>query len=199
MPEAEEFVGWIRERYASGDAPWDTGVPSPELVRALDTGLLRGPSFLEMGCGTGTNALEIARRGHRVTAVDLVDLAVGRARKKAEAAHLAVDFRVGDLTVLDLGGPFDSLFDLGLYHGIRTRNLPGFLRTLERVTRPGSRWLSIAGSAREPEASGPPVVSEEEFRRELGPLFRFLEVREIRLGLKGPQRPLAWAILMERS
>src|SRR3989442_12336103 len=128
----------FEKSYATGDTPWDSGRPSAELVRGLAAGLLTGQIVLEIGCGTGTNAIELARRGYRVTAIDLVDLAVRRARDKAQSAGVDIDFRVGDATRMDLGGPFDVVFDRGVYHGIRTRNLSGFLKVLKRVTRPGS-------------------------------------------------------------
>ena len=48
-------------------------------------------------------------------------------------------------------------------------------------------------------ADGPPVVSEDEFRTELEPLFKILEVREFRFTLDREDfRPLGWSILMER-
>jgi len=191
--------GDFEKSYATGDTPWDSGVPSAELMRVLDAGLLPGKTALEIGCGTGTNAIALARRGYRVTAVDLVDLAVRRAREKAKKAGVEIDFRVGDATRMDLGGPYDVVFDRGVYHGIRVRALPAFLKLLQRVTHKGSRWLCLAGNAKEPTEEGPPVVSEQEFRSELGPLFNFLEVREFRFTLNREGfRPLGWSILMER-
>jgi methyl halide transferase len=194
----EEYVREIGERYRTGDTPWDSGVPSAEIARVVTEGGLPGRKLLEVGCGTGTNAIELARRGYHVTAIDLVDLAVQRAREKARTAGVPVDFRVGDLTKVDLGGPFESVVDLGVYHGIRNRNLPGFLTTLHRLTRPGSRWLSLAGNAREITPSGPPVVTEAELRTELEPKFRILQLREFRFNLRPDFQPLAWSILMER-
>lgn len=194
----EVFRREMGERYATGETPWDSGIPNQDLLRTIEEGDFPGPTVLELGCGTGTNAIELARRGYRVTAVDLVDLAVDRAREKALRAGAKVDFRVGDLTRMDLGGPYDCLLDVGVYHGIRLRDLAGFLGVIRKVSRPGTRWLSIAGNAREPHPNGPPVVSEAEFRSELGTLFRFLKVRESRFNLAGDFQPLAWAILMER-
>lgn len=188
----------FEERYTTGQTPWDTGIPNAELLRTLEEGGLPGRTLLEMGCGTGTNALELARRGYEVTAIDLSKTAIARARTKVRDAGVRVDLRQGDLTRTDLGGPYDCLFDLGLYHGIRLRDLDGFLTVLRRVTRPGTRWLSIAGNAKEPLAEGPPVVREEEFRSELGSLFSFVRVREFRLHITRPDSPLAWSILMER-
>jgi SAM-dependent methyltransferase len=198
MVAEDEFAAHMRERYASGDAPWDTGRPSTELVRAIEAGRLPGKSALEFGCGAGTNAIEMARRGYRVTAVDLVEIATDRAREKARQAGVAVDFRCGDMTQLELGGPYDVLFDSGVYHGMRTRTLAGLLATVTRASHTGTRWLSLAGNAREPHPAGPPVVHEEEFRRELGGLFNFIDVHEFRWDLRNDFQPLAWAILMER-
>jgi SAM-dependent methyltransferase len=196
--DPSNYGGAMARLYATGDTPWDTGRPNPEILRVVEAGGLPGPTLLEFGCGTGTNAIELARRGYRVTAVDLVEIAVEKAREKARRAGVTVDLRQGDLTQLDLGGPYDALLDSGVYHGIRQRDLEGFHRVLERVTRPRTRWLSLAGNAREPSAHGPPVVTEAEIRRELEPLFRIVELREFRWDLRPDLQPLAWSILMER-
>jgi SAM-dependent methyltransferase len=194
----DEYVAAMAERYATRTAPWDTGIPSAELIRTVEEGELPKGTLLEFGCGSGTNAVELARRGYAVTAVDLIEEPVGRGREKARHAGVNVRFLTGDLTRLDLGGPYDVVFDSGVYHGIRQRDLEGFLGALKRVTRPGTRWLSLAGNAKEPLPVGPPVVSEREFRAELEPLFRILRVREFRFDLAPDFQPLAWSILMER-
>src|SRR5712664_1774161 len=112
MQEKVDFT----ERYARGETPWDSGKPSEELLRVLDAGKLTGKTVLEIGCGTGTNAIELARRGFQVTAVDLVEQAIQTARDRVRKANVAVDFRVADVLRDHLGGPYDILFDRGLYH-----------------------------------------------------------------------------------
>src|SRR3989442_13794841 len=76
----------FEKSYATGDTPWDSGRPSAELVRVLDAGLLPGKTVLEIGCGTGTNAIEYASRGYQVTAIDLVDFALRGANVKRQSA-----------------------------------------------------------------------------------------------------------------
>ena len=144
MHEKPDFA----ERYASGKTPWDSGAPSEELIRVLNAGKLTGSSVLEIGCGTGTNAIALARRGFRVTATDIVDQAIQTARDKARVAGVNVDFRVADALRDDPGGPYDILFDRGVYHCLRTEDLKAFHRFLERATRTGSWWLSLAGNSK---------------------------------------------------
>src|ERR1041384_5220544 len=196
MPEEISFA----ERYAQGKIPWDSGKPSEQLVRVLDAGTLTGTTVLEIGCGTGTNAIELARRGFKVTAADYVEQAIQAARDKAHAAKVKIDFRVADVVKDDLGGPYDILFDRGVYHHLRTEDLKGFQEFLKRVTRGGSWWLSLAGNPKEKIENGPPVVHESEIRAELGPLFDIVELREFRFSTNSADfRPLAWSILMRRK
>ena len=198
MPTTERVD--FAKRYARGETPWDSGVPSEELLRVLHAGRLSGSTVLEIGCGTGTNAVELARRGFQVTAIDIVDQAIKIARGKARAANVTVDFHAADVLQDDLGGPYDILFDRGVYHCLRTEDLGRFQQFLGKTTHPGSWWLSLAGNAREDTDPGPPVVSEDEIRTELGPLFDIVELREFRFATNASDfRPLAWSILMRRK
>jgi SAM-dependent methyltransferase len=188
------------DRYLRGETPWDSGKPSNELLRVLGAGKLAGKTVLEFGCGTGTNAVELARRGFLVTAVDIAEPAIRTARDKARTADVTVDLRVADVLKDDLGGPYDILFDRGVYHCVRTIDLKRFQEFLRKSTRPGSWWLSLAGNAKEDTDPGPPVVSEDDIHAELGPLFDIVELREFRFTRnKSDFRPLGWSILMRRK
>src|SRR5204863_7632146 len=112
MAKDVDFV----QRYEAGQTPWDSGRPSEELLRVLDAGALTGKTVLEIGCGTGTNAIELARRGFEVTAVDYVEQPIQAARAKASGEKVKVDFRVADVLKDHVGGPYDILFDRGVYH-----------------------------------------------------------------------------------
>lgn len=196
MPEKVDFA----ERYASGKTPWDSGKPCEELLRVLSAHNFMGSSVLEFGCGTGTNAVELARRGYQVTAVDVVEQAIKIARDKARAAAVDVDFRVVDVLKERLDGTYDMLFDRGVYHCLRTVDLNVFQEFLKNTTRIGSWWLSLAGNAKEDTDPGPPVVSEQEIRSELGALFDIIELREFRFTTNDNGfRPLGWSILMRRK
>ena len=67
----------------------------------------RSARILDVGCGTGRHAVELARRGYRVTGIDLSPSQLAKAREKAQAAGVDVDFRVADARALDFRNEFD--------------------------------------------------------------------------------------------
>ncbi len=70
---------------------------------------------------------------------------------------------------------------------------------LWRLTRPGSHYLVLAGSTEETAEGGPPRVSEEEIRMELGRLFQFVHLRPFRCETRrGGEGVLGWSCLLER-
>jgi methyl halide transferase len=188
-------------KYQTGETPWDSGLPSKELTRMLAEAEILGGRALELGCGTGTNAVYLAQQEFDVTAVDCSPLALKQARQKAEAALVTVEWIEADVQWFgaDLE-PFDFVFDRGCYHCCRRVDLPGFLETLQNVTRPGTRYLSLSGNANEQTEHGPPRVSKEEIRTEFGALFDIDELNEFYFeDPGGAQGPLGWSTLMTRK
>ncbi len=188
------------EQYRSGDLPWDTQRPSAELVRTLDQGFVQQGRAIELGCGTGTNAIYLAQRGFRVTALDLSPVAIDRARQRAQTAGVRVDFFAIDVTTPPEAEPFDFVFDRGCYHCVRRENLVGYQSAVERLTHAGSRFLLLAGNPNEEHADhGPPRVHEEEIRAEFAPLFDVQWIRPFRFeDPDGSPGPLAWSVGMIR-
>src|SRR5438128_12274807 len=98
-----ESTRW-EERYRSGDTPWDTGRPSSELQRVITEERIGPGRAIELGCGSGTNAVWLAQQGFEVTAVDLSPLAISRGRERAASEGAKVRFLCADaLNPPDLG------------------------------------------------------------------------------------------------
>lgn len=198
---APERPDW-NERYATRNTPWNTGTPSTELRAIVAERQIAPCSTLELGCGTGTNAIWLAQQGFRVTAVDVSPLAI----EEAKQAGASVDWHVADLAAKHsaLEKKYEFVFDRGVYHCMRRDALQGFLQMIERVSAPGTHWLSLAGNANEPGPpdQGPPRVSALEMCQELEPLFELVQLREFRFDdvkFDGNSfRPLAWSALWRR-
>jgi ubiquinone/menaquinone biosynthesis C-methylase UbiE len=63
--------------------------------------------ILDIGCGTGRHAIELAKRGYNVTGVDLSADQIKRAKEKAQEAGVTVDFQIQDARDLSFEGEFD--------------------------------------------------------------------------------------------
>jgi methyl halide transferase len=201
---SDEARDW-NQRYVTGDTPWESGQPSAELTRVVREWQIGPCRVLEMGCGTGENAVHLARQGFDVTAFDLAPLAIERAEAKIrEAGVKARLFAANVLDLPDAGPPFPFVFDRGLYHIVRRDNLAGYLRTLERVCAPGGWYLTLTGNANDPVTveHGPPRVRAQELCAELEGLFALVQLREFTFTgapYTGTSfRPLAWSALLRR-
>jgi SAM-dependent methyltransferase len=190
-------------RYTGSDIPpWDTGRVSAELVRRVTEAGIAPCRAIELGCGTGTNAIWLAQRGFDVTAIDISPTAIERATQKATDAGVSVRFIPTDVTALsDLGPRFDFFFDRGCYHAVRRGNAGGYLRALDRVTAPGATGVVLTGNAKEEGKPGPPTVTEEIIRAELGRSFEILSLEEFRFdqGETDSHRYLGWSCLLKKS
>src|SRR5580704_14985544 len=107
---------WDAAYTADAPPPWDIGRPQPACGRLADAGLLTG-RVLDAGCGTGEHTLLAAAHGAEATGVDLVPLAIERARAKAATRGLTARFEVGDvLDLRALGVSADTVIDCGVFH-----------------------------------------------------------------------------------
>ena len=99
-----------------------------ELVRLVEEKTLRPMRTLELGCGTGANAIYLAGQGFEMTAVDSSPIAVERARVRTEREDAAAADRVADVfEFCPTVGPFELVYDVGFYHFIRHTDLERFL------------------------------------------------------------------------
>lgn len=189
------------QRYKTGSTPWDSGLPSAELRRVIEESDIQPCRVLELGCGTGTNAILLAQLGFKVTAVDLSPLAIDEAMAKAVLAEVEVSWICGDVCSFDQpDDPFPLVFDRGCFHCIR-RDVSAdlILETLERVTATGSQFIVFTGNANEQREHGPPGLFDKTIRNDLGGLFEINQLRPFYFeDAGGEQGPLGWSCLATR-
>ncbi len=143
---------FYRLAYRFGKPRWDSTEPRPELARIIQ-GRLPGRA-LDLGCGTGTDALFLAAHGWDVIGVDFAPEAIGTARSRAAAAGSPASFAVGDVTRLrqaGLAGDFSLVIDIGCYHAIPAGRRDSYAAEVAAVTAPGAD-LYLAGVS-DPPAS----------------------------------------------
>jgi SAM-dependent methyltransferase len=145
-----------RAMYFLGLTPWNRETPHPFLARSMADVEMPRPHApaLELGCGTGTNAVFLAQQGWDVTALDMVPRALGLGRDKARAAGVDVTFMRGDATRLEsldgvaAPGGFDLLVDIGCFHAIPADDRNGYVDGVTALAAPHATLLLIGQFAR---------------------------------------------------
>lgn len=157
----------LRERYETGDVPWDAEQPPPEVIALVET--LPPGRALDLGCGYGRTAIYLARRGWQVDGVDFIELALEEAERRAATAGAEVSFHHGSVTDLGfLDGPYDLAVDVGCGHGLDESGLRAYRDELHRLLRPGAVFLFFArvrDAAPAEGGDGPRGLDEPLFRR----------------------------------
>jgi len=171
IPGRWKFV-W---RYWRRNTPWDTQVTPPEVMEFLSR---NAPGrALDLGCGTGTNAITLARHGWQTTGVDFVPEAIEAARRKAAAANVRVEFFAADVTDLHMvAGPYDFALDIGCLFTLSEKSRGKYARELSRLLRPNG-WFMLYAWLPGPWKRGRAGITAEE----VGSLLRqdFAEVRTV--------------------
>ena len=140
-----------RFMYRVGFAPWERRNVA-ELWRPLFEGplALEPGRALDIGCGSGLDAVHLAGRGWQVTAVDFVDKALARARQRAAEEGVEVQWvqgDVGELERLGLEPGYSLVYDFGCIQGLPDSARRGAAAGLTALAAPGARLLFLAFSA----------------------------------------------------
>jgi ubiquinone/menaquinone biosynthesis C-methylase UbiE len=141
---------------------------------------------IDIGCGTGTNVVTLAKAGWQVTGVDFAPRAITLARRKARLAGVEVSLQVGDVTRLTgIQGRFDLALDMGCFHSIEDRH--AYLKELLRLLAPGGSWLLYAFFKPDPAVSGSGLTELD--LEHIPSRLRLLSRRD---GTDARGRPSAW-------
>lgn len=124
--------------YAQNKWPWFADKLDPDIDEYL---LARGQDhldILDLGTCSGSQAIELARRGHRVVGTEISETALERAKLAATAeSGLPITFLYDDIAESRLeDSRFDAVLDRGCYHCICSFNHEEYVASVRRVLRP---------------------------------------------------------------
>jgi SAM-dependent methyltransferase len=188
--------------YLEGPAPWDIGRPQPAIERLAQDGGFTG-AVLDVGCGTGENALHIASKGFEVLGVDVALPALAIARAKAEAREIRAEFAAVDAFRLGrLRRTFETVVDCGLFHSFDAQERADYVESLASVTAPAGMLYLLCFSD-EGADLGPHPVREQDLREaftpESGWTVRSIEPERIQTRIHGEAGAPAWLAKVERA
>jgi SAM-dependent methyltransferase len=191
------------EESYTGTPPWDIGRPQPIFLALAEAGELRG-RILDAGCGTGEHVLMAARMGLDATGIDFTAAAIALAQAKARDRGIAARFlernalHLADI-LAELGGPFDTVLDSGLFHVFDDGDRRVYVESLKAAIAPGGRYFMACFSDRQPGDWGPRRVTEGEIRASFSHGWRVdsIQPAEFELHGGGPN-VLAWLARITR-
>ena len=175
-----------------GHPAWDTGISPPELVSFIK-GHPPGKA-LDLGCGTGTNAITLAQHGWQVNGIDFAGRAIRLAKRKAKISGLNIDFRVDSVSSpRNLAGPFDLVLDIGCFHSLTEEERIQYARNLVVWLSPQGFFLTYA-FFRDPSEKGPGLVEAD-----LRMLSNHLNQVKRQDGSERGRRPSTWMLFQAKQ
>lgn len=191
----------FRESYESGDTPWDVGRPDFNLIEVVTQRPVDACKVLEVGCGTGDNAIWLARNRFKVVGVDASEIAIDKAMAKADDANVNCDFFHADFLRSEIqGAPFGFIFDRGCFHSFDSGDdRKRFAQKAAELLEEEGLWLTIVGNADEHrERHGPPQRSAGDIVSAVESFFEILILQSSRFESNRPDPSRAWRCLMQK-
>lgn len=152
------FSGVSLDLWRKAISPKQTKREADFLVKVL--GCDKGSRLLDVPCGNGRLSLELARRGWRVTGVDIAEEFIEEASASSLSDQSAdaggttsaarADFLLGDMRRIQGKAIYDGAYCFGNSFGfLEYADMEGFLKGVARALRPGGRFILETGMAAE--------------------------------------------------
>ncbi len=172
---------WSESYRSSQGPPWDIGRPQPVFIKLVENREMTPPGpVLDVGCGTGENAIFYAQNKFTTSGVDFTKESISQAKAKAKARKATVDFRLAN--ALDMKFPalsFQYVTDCGLFHGFDDSQRLVFRDEVARVLKIDGTYLMACISDKEPtDWGGPRRVSKQEIETVFSPKLRINYIRD---------------------
>ena len=197
MSTKDRFI----KHYEKGYMPWVHPDPDFNLINIVKQYDIKPCKTLEIGCGTGTDAIWLAEQGFEVTAIDVSPVAIEIAMANAKKVNADCHFRVKDFLTKSLdNAPFDFAFDRGYFHSFNSgRRRKIIAQKIAKNLNEGGFWLSLIGSADSPpRESGPPMHSAKNIITAVEPFFEILLMKSSVFGNDQENPPKNWVFLMKK-
>ena len=166
MAEKQGTSDWkkLYDNVNPEELPWFSENLDNDLEYILrKTNIVKG-DVLDIGTGPGTQAIELAGRGFEVTATDISDSAIQKAKERAALEKRVVKFIPDDILETKLTDNFDFVFDRGCFHVLPPDRRKDYVKATQELLKP-SGWLFLkCFSQLEPGDYGPYRLSPEEIR-----------------------------------
>ncbi len=191
----------FEERYRTNDIPWDHGTPDTNLIDMVAQRPISKCKALDIGCGTGDNAIWLAQQHFVAMGCDISQTAIEKAKEKAAMSNVDCSFIVADfLNDRVSGSPFGLVIDRGCLHCVDTaEERRRFAENVASHLEEGGLWLTLAGNADgQVREIGPPTLTAGELVDAVEPYCEILSLAAGYFGSDQSDPPKAWVCLMRK-
>jgi ubiquinone/menaquinone biosynthesis C-methylase UbiE len=171
--------------------PWDSGITPPELFDFIQSH--SAGRAIDLGCGTGTNVVTLAKTGWQVTGIDFASTAIRIAKRKLKKEKINAQLLTGDVTKFKFDGQFDLALDIGCFHSLE--NKADYLSQLDKILTPDGFWL-MYGFFKPASGLPAPGLAQTDVDIILTRGFTLLSRQD---GFDKRERPSAWFLFQKKT
>ena len=142
------------DKYRAMTIPWDRGAASPALLGWIEDGVLLPGRVLIPGCGRGHEALELARRGFQVTALDIAPTALEHLAAELHTAGVDAERVCADALAWQADQPFDAIYEQTCLCALDPAHWAAYEQQLFNWLRPDGKLFALFMQVERP--GGPP-------------------------------------------
>lgn len=183
----------VYENQAVETLPWYYPGLDPDFAAALERYGIYGGEVLDLCTGPGTQAMALAERGFRVTAMDIAGSAVERACLRAREDGMDIVFHQDDILINTIDRTFDLVFDRGCFHVFPRDKRRDYVPAVSRLINPGGYLMLKCFSHLETRPEGPYRIPPSEIEELFSTDFEILALQHttfIGQNLKPPPKAL---------
>lgn len=198
---SESKLDRFNNLYKTGETPWELNRPDKDLTKWVKDYPIHPCKALDLGCGTGFNAIWLAEQGFEATGTDFSALAIEQANTNAKAAKADIRFIELDFLTQAIGETnFMFLFDRGCFHSFDDPKLrSAFAENAHGHLADNGLWLSFLGNTDAPPRDvGPPMRSALDIAQAVEPWFEILSLTTAFFDSKRESPARSWHCLMRK-
>lgn len=192
--------------------PWIFKTPPDILVELINRGKINPCKTIELGCGTGINAIYLASKRFIVTGIDISPAAITIAKRNADEKKVECNFIVADVLsdLNEIDRNYDFAYDWELLHHIFPEYRQNYIKNVYNLLNQGGTYLSVSFSEKDsflgdqgkyretPLGTVLYFSSENELKELFSPFFNIEELKTIEIRGK-PVSHLANYAFMKRK
>lgn len=211
--DIDKIMDNIYKKMSEEKIPWVLD-EAPDLLKDLiDKGTIKPCKAIDLGCGVGTYAIYLAKRGFDVTGVDISPEAIRIAQERAEKEKINCNFIIADVLgnineIIDT--KFDFAYDWELLHHIFPEDRERYVKNVYNLLNGNGKYLSVCfneddpsfGSFKKYRRTNIGTIlyfsSEDELKKLFGRYFRILDLKKVKIDGKFGDHIVNYAFMEKR-